>query len=75
MVNGGDIVTMDTTATESVEIPEDVRYALKQKPGALEAFQALPAEKQREMLESILTANMSDIRDGRINRLVDKLGK
>lgn len=68
-------MAMNPTATESVEIPDDVVYALEQKPGALEAFQALPVYKQQELLESVNAANMSDIREGRINRLVDKVSK
>jgi uncharacterized protein YdeI (YjbR/CyaY-like superfamily) len=75
MVDGRDKVTTNPPATVSVEIPEDVLYALKEKPGALEAFQALPAAQQQEILDTITTANMSDIREGRINRLVEKLTK
>lgn len=60
---------------ESVEIPEDVLYAMKQRPGTLEAFKALPMEQQRESLEAITSATMSGMRDGRIDRLIDKLSK
>jgi uncharacterized protein YdeI (YjbR/CyaY-like superfamily) len=60
---------------ESVEIPEDVLYALEQRPGALEAFKALPIEQQKESLEAITSATMSGMRDGRIDRLIEKLGK
>jgi uncharacterized protein YdeI (YjbR/CyaY-like superfamily) len=60
---------------ESVEIPEDVLFALKQRPGALEAFKALPVEQQRESLEAITSATMSGMRDGRIERLIEKLSK
>jgi uncharacterized protein YdeI (YjbR/CyaY-like superfamily) len=59
----------------SVEIPEDVLLAMKQKPGALEAFKALPVEQQRESIEAINSATMSGMRDGRIDRLIEKLSK
>lgn len=58
-----------------IEIPEDILYALKQRPGALEAFKALPAEEQRESIEAITSATMSGMRDGRIDRLIEKLNK
>ncbi len=73
MVNGRDKVTTNPTATESVEIPEDVLFALKEKPGALEAFQALPADEQQELIDTVTIANMSDIREHRIERLVRKV--
>jgi uncharacterized protein YdeI (YjbR/CyaY-like superfamily) len=60
---------------ESVDIPDDVLYALKQKPGALEAFRALSVEEQRESLEMVTSATMSGMRDGRIDRLIEKLSK
>ena len=42
-------------------------FALKQRPGALEAFKALPVEQQRESLEAITSATMSGMRDGRMS--------
>jgi len=68
-------MTAQSEVEENVELPDDVLYALKKKPGALEAFKALPASEQKEYLESIDTATMSDIREHRIERLMSKLEK
>ena len=58
----------------TVEVPEDLRAALSQKPGAMEAFEALAYSKRKEFARQVEEAKAQETRSRRISKIVDQVG-
>ncbi len=61
------------SSTGPPEVPDDLRNALTSDPVAYEAFVALPARTEREHIEYVEGAKMSDTRTARIARTVERM--
>jgi hypothetical protein len=62
------------TEPRTVEVPEDLRAALSEKAGALEAFEALSYSKRKEFARQVNEAKAQETRTRRITGIVAKLG-
>lgn len=74
-VGAGDTVSFELRAThpEAVRPPSDVAEALRLRPDARNAFDALPASHRRELLRYIDDARTAPTRTRRIAKTVDHL--
>lgn len=77
-VQGGDTVdvTVDLdTEPRTVEVPDDLKAALAEKPGALEAFETLAFSKRKEFVRQVEEAKAQETRSRRIAGIVSKMGE
>lgn len=58
----------------TVEVPDDLRAALSDKAGALEAFEALSYTKRKEFVRQVEEARAQETRSRRISNIVEKAG-
>jgi hypothetical protein len=62
------------TEPRTVEVPEDLRAALSDKAGALEAFEALSYTMRKEFARQVTEAKAQETRKRRISKIVAGLG-
>jgi antitoxin component of MazEF toxin-antitoxin module len=62
------------TEPRTVEVPEDLRAALSDKAGALEAFEALSYTMRKEFARQVTEAKAQETRERRIAKIVAGLG-
>jgi len=62
------------TEPRTVEVPEDLRAALSDKAGALEAFEALSYTMRKEYARQVTEAKAQETRERRIAKIVAGLG-
>ena len=58
----------------TVEVPDDLRAALSDKAGAMEAFEALAYSKRKEFVRQVNEAKAQETRTRRIANIVAQLG-
>jgi len=58
---------------EEINIPPDLQAELDARPKVKKAFEQLPLSHQREYVEAIEAAAMSDTRDRRVKRTLEML--
>ncbi len=54
-------------------VPEDLENALRQTPGALEAYLALPASRRKQLIYLLQSAKSEATRQHRIQRIVKEV--
>lgn len=62
------------TEPRTVEVPEDLRAALSEKAGAIEAFDALSFSRRKEFVRQVEEAKTQETRERRISKIVAELG-
>ena len=62
------------TEPRTVEVPEDLRAALSEKAGAMEAFDALAFSRRKEFVRQVEEAKAQETRERRIGKIVAELG-
>jgi hypothetical protein len=62
------------TAPRTVEVPADLAKALKAKPGAMQAFEALSYSARKEHVRQVESAKAAETRQRRIDKIVGQLG-
>src|SRR6476620_11010469 len=68
-VHAGDQVEVTLeldTEPRTVEVPEDLKAALSQKPGAMEAFEAMSYTNRKEAVRQVEEAKAQETRERRI---------
>ncbi len=76
-IKGGDeiVVTVELdTEPRTVDVPADLKAALSEKGGALEAFEALAFSKRKEFVRQVEEAKAQETRTRRIANIVGQLG-
>ncbi|PZS05010.1 MAG: hypothetical protein DLM69_01255 [Candidatus Chloroheliales bacterium] len=76
-VHGGEQVEVTIeldTEPRTVEVPGELRVALLNKAGALDAFEALSYSKRKEFVRQVNEAKAQETRDRRIASIVAQLG-
>lgn len=76
-VNAGDEVEVTIELDlepRTVEVPDDLRAALSEKPGATEAFEALAFSRRKESVRQVEEAKAQETRQRRIAKIVADLG-
>ena len=58
----------------TVDVPDDLRAALSEKAGALEAFEALAFSRRKEFVRQVEEAKAQETRSRRISGIVAQLG-
>jgi hypothetical protein len=58
----------------TVEVPDDLRAALSEKPGATEAFEALAFSRRKEFVRQVEEAKAQETRQRRIAKIVADVG-
>jgi len=58
----------------TIEVPDDLRAALSEKPGATEAFEALAFSRRKEFVRQVEEAKAQETRQRRIAKIVSDLG-
>jgi len=61
------------TEPRTVEVPQDLKHALAQKPGATAAFEALSFSIRKEYVRQVESAKAQETRQRRITNIVAKL--
>ncbi len=62
------------TEPRTVEVPEDLKAALSDKAGALEAFEALSYTMRKEFARQVTEAKAQETRERRIAKIVAEMG-
>jgi hypothetical protein len=76
-VKAGDSVEVTIeldTEPRTVEVPADLAAALKEKPGAVDAFEALSYSMRKEYVRQVESAKAQETRDRRVMKIVAGLG-
>ena len=76
-VDAGDQVEVTLeldTEPRTVEVPDDLKVALSQKPGAMEAFEAMSYTNRKEAVRQVEEAKAQETRERRIAKIVSQLG-
>jgi hypothetical protein len=76
-LNAGDQVQVTLeldTEPRTVELPQDLKAALSDKSGALEAFDALSYSKRKEFVRQVEEAKTEETRTRRIAKVVAEVG-
>lgn len=75
-VNGGDtvfVVIEPDTEPRTVEVPDDLKAALAETPGASEAFEAVAYSRRKEYVRQVEEAKTQETRDRRIAKVVAEM--
>jgi hypothetical protein len=77
-INGGDEIEVTIeldTEPRTVEVPDDLKAALSEKAGALEAFDALAFSRRKEFVRQVVEAKAQETRTRRIANIVAQMGE
>ena len=76
-VQAGDALNVSLeldTEPRTVELPADLAAALKEQPGAAEAFAALAPSRRKEAVRQLEDARTPETRERRLKKLLSQLG-
>ena len=62
------------TEPRTVDVPDDLKAALSEKKGALEAFEAASFTRRKEYVRQVTEAKAQETRERRIAKIVAELG-
>jgi hypothetical protein len=62
------------TEPRTVEVPADLASALKEKPGAMDAFEALSYSMRKEYVRQVESAKAEETRERRVMKIIAGLG-